>query len=55
MVQFRSHLIHAFVEGGATCASNPVATHHRLGKSVENPRSAILCAVVAFSLLLTRA
>lgn len=47
MVQLRSNLIYAFV-WGATYAYNAVTTHHRLGKSLENPRSAILCAIVAF-------
>lgn len=46
MVQLKSNLIYAFV-WGVTCAYNPVTTHHRLGKSVENPRSAILCEIVA--------
>lgn len=47
VVQLRSNLIYAFV-WGATYAYNPVTTHHRLGRSLENPRSAILCAIVAF-------
>ncbi|KAM4760088.1 rab effector Noc2 isoform 2-T2 [Cyanocitta cristata] len=37
MVQLKSNLIYAFV-WGATCAYNPVTTHHRLGQSLENPR-----------------
>lgn len=46
VVYLKINLIYAFV-WGAICAYNPVRTHQRLGKSLENPRSAILCEIVA--------
>lgn len=32
---------------GAPCADNPLTTHHRLGKSLENPSTAVLGEIVA--------
>ena len=46
VVYLKSNLIYAFV-WGTTCAYNPVTTHHGLGKSLENPRSVMLCEIVA--------